>query len=252
MNFRGKCILVTGGGRGIGRAIATGFADAGARVAFTYRSNEDAAGRTLESLAGRGHIMIESDVTDPESSRETVERTVGELGGLDVAVNNAGVAIPHAIDRVDYAEWQRCWNDTLSVNLVGAANLSYCAARHMMESGGGRIVMVSSRGAFRGEPEQPAYGASKAGLNALGQSLARSLAPFGIFVGIVAPGFVETELSAERLRGDAGAAIRAQSPLNRVAFPEEIAKVVLFLASEGSEFTTGTIIDVNGASYLRS
>jgi len=122
----------------------------------------------------------------------------------------------------------------------------------MMEAGGGRIVNVSSRGAFRGEPESPAYGASKAGLNALSQSLAQKLAPHNIFVGVVAPGFVETDMAAAHLEGERGQAIRAQSPLNRVAKPEEVAHVVLFLASEGAEFTTGTIIDVNGASYLRS
>ena len=122
----------------------------------------------------------------------------------------------------------------------------------MMGAGGGRIVNVSSRGAFRGEPEQPAYGASKAALNALSQSLAQHLAPYGIFVGVVAPGFVETDMAAERLRGEAGDAIRAQSPLGRVARPEEVAYAVLFLASEGAAFATGAILDVNGASYLRS
>ena len=121
-----------------------------------------------------------------------------------------------------------------------------------MQYGGGRIVAVSSRGAFRGEPQHPAYAASKAGLNAFSQSLAQALAPFGIFVGIVAPGFVETDMTARLLDGTEGDAIRAQSPLNRVAQPEEVARAVLFLAGEGNEFTTGAIIDINGASYLRS
>ncbi|MDH3815808.1 MAG: SDR family oxidoreductase, partial [Acidobacteriota bacterium] len=106
--------------------------------------------------------------------------------------------------------------------------------------------------AFRGEPEGPAYGASKAALNSMSQSLAQRLAPHGVFVGAVAPGFVDTELAARVLDGPDGDAIRAQSPLGRVAKPEEVAHAVLFLASEGSEFSTGTIIDVNGASYLRS
>jgi NAD(P)-dependent dehydrogenase (short-subunit alcohol dehydrogenase family) len=122
----------------------------------------------------------------------------------------------------------------------------------MIEHGGGRIVNVSSRGAFRGEPEGPAYGASKAGLNAFSQSLAQRLAPHGIFVGVVAPGFVDTDLASRVLDGPDGDAVRAQSPLGRVAKPEEVAHAVLFLASEGSEFSTGTIIDVNGASYLRT
>jgi 3-oxoacyl-[acyl-carrier protein] reductase len=121
-----------------------------------------------------------------------------------------------------------------------------------MQQGGGRIVNISSRGAFRGEPIKPAYGASKAGLNSLSQSLAVALAPHNIFVGAVAPGFVNTELTADRLNGAEGDEIRRQSPFNRVAEPEEVAHAVLFLASAGAEFSTGTIIDVNGASYLRS
>jgi NAD(P)-dependent dehydrogenase (short-subunit alcohol dehydrogenase family) len=125
-------------------------------------------------------------------------------------------------------------------------------ARHMIEHGGGRIVNVSSRGAFRGEPTAPAYGASKAGLNAMGQSLAQALAPHGVFVHTVAPGFVETERVAPRLSGPAGEAIRQQSPLGRVARPDEVARTVLFLAAPGTEFLTGCIVDVNGASYLRS
>jgi NAD(P)-dependent dehydrogenase (short-subunit alcohol dehydrogenase family) len=122
----------------------------------------------------------------------------------------------------------------------------------MMAHGGGRIINISSRGAFRGEPGKPAYGASKAGLNSLTQSLAVALAPHQIFVAAVAPGFVNTELAAEVLSGADGDAIRAQSPFNRVAEPQEVAHAVLFLASKGAEFSTGTIIDVNGASYLRS
>jgi NAD(P)-dependent dehydrogenase (short-subunit alcohol dehydrogenase family) len=122
----------------------------------------------------------------------------------------------------------------------------------MINSGGGRIVNVSSRGAFRGEPEQPAYGASKAGLNSMSQSIAQKVAKHNIYIGVVAPGFVETDMAAKKLSGPEGEKIRHQSPLKRVARPEEVAYAVLFLASEGSEFSTGTIIDVNGASYLRS
>ena len=120
-----------------------------------------------------------------------------------------------------------------------------------MQQGGGRIVNVSSRGAFRGEPDAPAYGAAKAGLNALSQSMAKALAPHNIFVGVVAPGFVETDMAAELLAGPEGEAIRGQSPMNRVARPDEVARTVLFLASEGVDYLTGCIVDVNGASYLR-
>jgi len=128
----------------------------------------------------------------------------------------------------------------------------YWAVQHMKDRGGGRIVNVSSRGAFRGEPQQPAYGASKAGLNAMSQSIAQKVAKHNIYIGVVAPGFVETDMAAKTLSGPEGDDIRHQSPLERVARPEEVAYAVLFLASEGSEFSTGTIIDVNGASYLRT
>jgi NAD(P)-dependent dehydrogenase (short-subunit alcohol dehydrogenase family) len=251
-DFSGKRVLVTGGARGIGRAIALAFASRGARVGISYLSNAEAARRTIEAMPGGPHTMIQADVADPVAVERMVGAVTGDLGGLDILVNNAGTHREHRVDRVDYAEWQEAWRRTLAVNLVGAANASYCAARHMMTHGGGRIVSVSSRGAFRGEPDHPGYGASKAGLNAMSQSLAQLLGPYNIFVGVVAPGYVETDLVAERLAGPEGDGIRAQSPLGRVARPEEVAQAVLFLAAEGSEFTTGTIIDVNGASYLRT
>jgi NAD(P)-dependent dehydrogenase (short-subunit alcohol dehydrogenase family) len=122
----------------------------------------------------------------------------------------------------------------------------------MTERGGGRVVNVSSRGAFRGEPETPAYGASKAALNAMSQSMAQALAPHGVYFYVVAPGFVETDMANTLLRSPEGDAIRAQSPLGRVATAEEVARTVAFLASEAPDFMTGAIIDVNGASYLRS
>jgi len=121
----------------------------------------------------------------------------------------------------------------------------------MTPQGGGRIINVSSRGAFRGEPRQPAYGASKAGLNAFGQSLARALAPHGIAVTTVAPGYVETDMAATHLAGPSGDQIRAQSPFGRVADAHEVAAAVLYLASPAAEWASGTIIDLNGASYLR-
>jgi 3-oxoacyl-[acyl-carrier protein] reductase len=152
---------------------------------------------------------------------------------------------------VSYEEWQAAWQATLAVNLTGAANVTWCAIQHMTPRGGGRIINVSSRGAFRGEPRQPAYGASKAGLNAFGQSLARALAPHGIAVTTVAPGYVATDMAATHLAGPSGDEIRAQSPFGRVADAGEVAAAVLYLASPAAEWASGTIIDLNGASYLR-
>ena len=174
------------------------------------------------------------------------------LGGLDVLVNNAGVFFPHPITEVSYEDWQTAWQQTLGVNLIGAANVTWCAVQHMIAGGGGRIVNVSSRGAFRGEPGQPAYGASKAGLNAFGQSLARDLAPYGIAVATVAPGYVETDMAASYLAGPEGDALRAQSPFGRVARPAEVAAAVVYLASAPAQWASGAILDLNGASYLRT
>jgi NAD(P)-dependent dehydrogenase (short-subunit alcohol dehydrogenase family) len=252
MDFTGKTALVTGGSRGIGRAVAEALAARGARVAIAYLTNKRAAITALASMHGGPHVAIQADVSDPETVERLFEEAVATLGTIDIVVNNAGIFRYHRIDEVEFDEWRESWKEILDTNLVGPANVCYHAARHMMEHGGGHIVNVSSRGAFRGEPEGPAYGASKAGLNAMSQSLAQRLAPHNIFVGVVAPGFVETEMGARVLDGPLGDSVRAQSPLNRVARPEEVAYAVLFLASPGSEFSTGTIIDVNGASYLRS
>ena len=252
MDFTNKKVLVTGGSRGIGKAVAHAFARRGARVAIGFRSNAEAAQSTRAGLPGGPPLSIEGDVTDPEAVEHMVSTAIEFLGGLDIVVNNAGIWVDHALEDVDYDQWQNAWRRVLEANLVGPANVSYCAARHFISHGGGRIVNVSSRGAFRGEPDGPAYGASKAGLNSMSQSLAKRLAPHGIFVGVVAPGFVDTDLASRVLDGPLGDEIRAQSPLGRVANPEEVAFAVLFLAAEGSEFSTGAIIDVNGASYLRT
>jgi NAD(P)-dependent dehydrogenase (short-subunit alcohol dehydrogenase family) len=252
MNFQGKTVLITGAAQGIGRAVATQFAAAGARIALHYHSNQPEAEKTLASLAGDSHRLYQADITAPEQAEGLVESVVADFGRLDVLVNNAAIYEDHPIAEVGYDAWRQSWRKTMDTNLIGPANVTYCAARKMIAQGGGRIVMVSSRGAFRGEPTAPAYGASKAALNAMGQSLAQALAPHNIFVAVVAPGFVDTERVAYKVQGPAGEAIRRQSPLGRVARPDEVARTVLFLASEGTDFLTGCIVDVNGASYLRS
>jgi len=248
----GRAILVTGGSRGIGRAIAEAFAAQGDRVAIHHRDSAGLAAEVRDGLPGDGHVVVQAELADPEQVRRMVDEAHGRLGGLDVLVNNAGIYVTHRITEVSYDEWQAAWHATLGVNLVGAANATWCAVQHMIPAGGGRIVNVSSRGAFRGEPSQPAYGASKAGMNAFGQSLAVALAPHGITVGTVAPGFVDTDMAVERVHGPGGDQVRAESPFGRVARPEEIAAAVIYLASPEAEWATGSIIDLNGASYLRS
>ena len=253
MNFSGKTVLITGASRGIGHATAQAFAAAGAQVAVHYNQQQPSAEKVKESLAGQGHILVQANIIDPEAVSTMVSTVVDQLGKIDILVNNAGIFEHHPLAEVSYAEWQAAWQKIIGLNLIGAANVTYSVARHMMERGvGGRIINVSSRGAFRGEPLANAYGASKAGLNAFGQSLAQHLAPFNIFVSTVAPGFVETDMARDILDSTAGDAIRQQSPLNRVAKPEEVAYTILFLASDKAEFLTGGIVDINGASYLRS
>jgi 3-oxoacyl-[acyl-carrier protein] reductase len=242
-----RAVLVTGASRGIGAAIARAFASVGDRVAVHYGRSADLAEQVAASLAGDGHFVVSADLTDASAVRRMVDTASDRLGGLDVLVNNAGVFQPHPITDTSYEEWQRAWNQTLSVNLLGAANVSWCAAQHMIRGGGGSIVNV----AFRGEPNQPAYGASKAGLVALGQSLARALGPHGISVTSVAPGLIETDMAAENLAGERGERRRAESPLGRIATPEQVAAAVVFLASAEAVMTSGTVLDMNGASYLR-
>ena len=252
MDFSNRVVLVTGASRGIGKAIALAFAELGAHVAVHYHQNNEKATETLASLPGEGHSLFQANVVQPSEAQSLTHAVVEEMGAIDILVNNAGILVQHMLPGTDYGEWQRSWQHVLGVNLLGPANLTYCVVEHMLTRGGGKIVNISSRGAFRGEPQAPAYGASKAGLNALSQSLAQALAPYNIFVHVVAPGFVETEMSAEMLSGPDGESIRRQSPLGRVARPDEVARTVLFLASEGTDFLTGCIVDVNGASYLRS
>jgi 3-oxoacyl-[acyl-carrier protein] reductase len=247
-----RAVLVTGGSRGIGRAIARAFAERGDRVAVHWGSSRERAERVLAELPGDGHVLVQADLADAGEVARMVDDAAAGLGGLQVLVNNAWVFTAHPPLATSYEQWQEAWSRTLAVNLVGAANATFRAVPHLVAAGGGAIVNVSSRGAFRGEPDTPAYGASKAGLNAFGQSMALALAPHGISVGTVAPGFVQTEMAREVLDGPRGDAVRAQSPYGRVARPEEVASAVLWLASPGARFSTGTIIDVNGASYLRS
>jgi NAD(P)-dependent dehydrogenase (short-subunit alcohol dehydrogenase family) len=220
-------------------------------VAILDKVRDGAAGELVAGLDGSGHIVVEADLLDGAAVLAAVDSAAGQLGGLDVLVNNAGIFVAHPITEVGYSAWQEHWRSTLGVNLIGAANVTWCAVRHMKERGG-RIVNVSSRGAFRGEPDVPAYGASKAGLNALTQSLAIALAPYRIAVSAVAPGFVATDMTADWLAPPGGDEIRAQSPYGRVAEPDEIAAGVFYLASAQAEWASGTILDLNGASYMRA
>jgi 3-oxoacyl-[acyl-carrier protein] reductase len=252
MKFKDKVVLITGGSRGIGKATAMAFADQGASVAFTFRNDDKAAQETFSLLKGNSHLQINADIRSAKDCKTAVGLVMDKYNRLDILVNNAGVYIPHPIDTSDFAEWEKAWGETMAVNLLGPAHMTFYAVKEMIRLGGGRIVNITSRGAFRGEPDHPAYGASKAALNSFSQSMAKALGKYQIYVTALAPGYVETEMTTELLKGRPGAEIRMQSPLNRAALPEEIAHAVLMLASVGSEYMTGAILDMNGASYLRT
>ncbi len=252
-DFTNKNVLVTGGSRGIGRACAKLFSDFNANVIITYKSNLEEAKQTLELLNNKqNHSLYQLDISKPGDIQQFFQQVIEKYERLDVLVNNAGVYIEHKIDKVSFDEWQDAWNETTAANLTGVSNLCYFAARQMIKQKHGKIINISSRGAFRGEPDHPAYAASKAGLNAMSQSLAVALGKHNITVGVVAPGFVETDMAAAYLQSETGEMIKKQSPLNRVATPEEVARLVAVFASEGVEFMTGGIVDLNGASYLRT
>ncbi|WP_166979718.1 SDR family NAD(P)-dependent oxidoreductase [Paramicrobacterium fandaimingii] len=252
-----RSILVTGASGGIGAAVARRFAEAGDRVAVHFSRNRDGAEVTLRNLPGSGHALVAGDIATPEAVTQIVDSATDQLGSIDVLVCNAGVAPTaanrHVIGEVSYADWTSAFRDMLDVNLFGAANLAWAVASQLIERAApGAIVNIGSRGAFRGEPEHPAYAASKAGLHALGQSLAVALAPHNISVTSVAPGFVATPRQLPKLEGPAGEALRAQSPFGRVGTADEIAEAVFWLASPEAAWCSGTILDANGASHLRN
>lgn len=257
---RRRTALVTGASRGIGRAIAAGLAARGVRVAVHYHTNETAAVAVRQQLPGVGHVVCSADLTDAEATARLWRAVAAAFGTVDILVNNAGLFVDHPPLATSYEAWQAAWRVTLAANLFGPANLAHQAAHTMVGQtaagdaafGRGRIVNISSRGAFRGEPDAPAYGASKAGLNAFSQSMAKALAPRGVYVYCLAPGFVETDMAAALLAGPGGPDILAQHPLGRVSLPDEVAQTAVFCALDAPPAMTGSIIDVNGASYLRT
>ncbi len=267
MTTPSRGVLVTGASRGLGAATAAAFAARGDRVAVHYRGARDRAEQVLAGLDGEGHVLVSGDIGDPGAVTAMVDDAVAGLGRIDVLVNNAALfaddpvdgnrRIGHRLADTGYDEWVAAWRRTVEVNLLGTANVTWCVARHMLDVPPGegvprgRVVNVGSRGAYRGEPDVPAYGASKAGVHAMGQSLAVSLGGHGIAVTSVAPGFVATDMAAGVLAGPGGEAVRAQSPVGRVATPQEVADAIVYLASPQAQWATGAVLDLNGASHLR-
>jgi NAD(P)-dependent dehydrogenase (short-subunit alcohol dehydrogenase family) len=232
-------ILITGASRGIGKA------------AFDLLK---AHGHHVVGHSTRGSdTLIAGDLADPAAPRRIWETALAELGGrIDVLINNAGIYEGVSDDATD-EEWHREWSRTLTINLQSVADLSRLAINHFRDLGeGGRIVSVTSRAAFRGDsPNHWHYAASKAGIVGMTRSIARGYAAQGILCFAVAPGFTVSEMTDEYLAGRGGAQIVADIPLGRVASTDEIAEVIRWLAIDAPPSATGTIIDANGASYVR-
>jgi NAD(P)-dependent dehydrogenase (short-subunit alcohol dehydrogenase family) len=247
-----KKVLITGASRGVGAATARLMAESGAQVALHYHTNKAKAEEVLQELKGEENQIFQANLSDTSTAVDLVERVISQMGGLDIVVNNAGIYQEHPQLETPFDVFQSVWEETINLCLIAPAYISYAASQFMAKNGGGKIINVTSRGAFRGEPTATAYGAAKAGLNSVSQSMAKALAPKNIFVYVVAPGFIETDMVQYILDSDQADDYKNQSPLRRFSKPEEIAKTIAFLASEGTDYLTGGIIDINGASYLRS
>jgi 3-oxoacyl-[acyl-carrier protein] reductase len=231
-------ILLTGASRGIGAATLEALVATGHRV----------AGHST----GGDNGLIAGDLADPASPRKIWEAALGQLGGrIDVLVNNAGIYEGVADDAAD-EEWHSAWARTLTVNLQASGDLCRLAVGHFREQGGGRIINVASRAAYRGDsPQHWHYAASKSAIIGMTKTIARGYAKEGILAFAVAPGFTVTDATEEYLEGRGGAAILADIPLGRVTSPAEVGETIRWLAIDAPAASTGSVIDLNGASYVR-
>ncbi len=251
IDLNGKVVLVTGGSRGIGAAIVRAITGAGGEVVLHYGRSRDRAEALADEVgAGRCRILA-ADRDDGAAIPGLWREAVAWKGRVDVLVNNAGIYVAAGVD-ADFDVWAEVWARTLRVNLVAAAHLCREAVRHFRERGGGAIVNVASRAAFRGDaPDYTHYAASKAGMVALTRTIARGFGAENITAFVVAPGFVRTEMAEDYFRDHGEAPVVSEIPLGEVAEPEDVAGVVAFLASGLARHVTGATIDVNGASYVR-
>lgn len=250
-DLAGRHALVTGASRGIGAAIARVLAAHGACVAVHFGHDEAAAGTVRDGLDGEGHAVLQADLADLEAASGLPARAREAMGALDIVINNAGIFVKLPAPGENPLRWRKDWQRTLDINLTAPALICEAAAPILAEAGGGHIVNVSSRGAVRGEPEAPAYGASKGGLNSLSGSLAIALAPQGIRVVSLAPAWVLTDMTRPYLEGPEGPGLRAQYPTGRIVEPEELAWTTLLVVSGRADSLNGAVLDLNGASHLR-
>ena len=236
-------VLITGGTRGIGRALVDAFADTGARVAFTYRSSTDEAEAIVDRLAGHGVdvLSLQGDVADRDAAEEHVAAVTDAWGSLDVLVNNAGITRDGLLLRLSEDDWDA----VMDVNLKGVFNYAKAAYRPFMRQRNGAMINMSSVVGVTGNPGQTNYAASKAGIIGFSKSLAKELASRGVRVNVVAPGYVDTEMT-EALSDDARDAMLDAVPLGRPATPADVAQAVLYLASPAAQYVTGHVLHVDG------
>ena len=249
LDLAGRVALITGASRGIGRETAVRFAAAGAKVGVNYFRGEADARDAVREIGEENAIAIGADVADAAQVAAMIDAVVARFGRLDILVNNAARYDSNPFDGGDYDAWQRGWKSTFELNVFGAANAAFLAMRAMRRTGGGKIINVASRAAFRGETEFADYGASKAALVNLTRSIARACAKENIIASCVAPGFVETEMARPLLEKDREQIV-GQIPLGRVGTVEDVAAVILFLASPMADYLNGVTIDVNGGSWF--
>ncbi|MDP2859396.1 MAG: 3-oxoacyl-[acyl-carrier-protein] reductase [Bacillota bacterium] len=243
MLLDGKVILVTGSSRGIGRAVAIRAASAGAKVLVNYLSSEDAAGEVVATIrAGGGEAFpLRADVSDAGQVESMVEEIVRRYGTVDILVNNAGVTRDALLVRMKEADWDK----VVGSNLKSVYNCTKAVCRLMMKQRWGRIINISSTVGLHGNAGQANYAASKAGIIGFTKSIAKELAPRGITVNAVAPGFIETDMTAV-LGEDVKASYLSRIPLGRFGTPDDVAHVVVFLASDGASYITGQTVAIDG------
>lgn len=247
ISLSSKVAIVTGGSGGIGRVVAQSLATAGALVAIGYHKHEEEA-RAALLRCGSNAMILKGDVSDSAECRRIVETVVNKYGRIDVLINNAAIEMSDSFE-MPYEAWQTQWNATLNANLMSAVNMTFCCVPYMRRNGGGKVINISSRSAFRGETEYMAYAASKAGMVNYTRCVARALAKDNIQAYAVAPGFIDAGMGLEEI-ARSGDEIRAQIPSGRIGTAQDVANVVVFLASDLSDYLTGSTIDVNGGSYL--
>ncbi|MEM9324509.1 MAG: SDR family oxidoreductase [Bacteroidota bacterium] len=250
INLSGLNILVTGASRGIGKAIATKLAEAGATIALHYNKNV-ADAENLAHMLGNESKVFQADLAAPNGALKLFERVLLEMGSIEVLVNNAGIAKPSAAEDTD-DQWQATWDETLRVNLTAPAMLCRRAIAHFLENKtSGRIINITSRAAYRGETaEYAAYGASKAAMVSLTRTIARSYGKQGIKAFNVAPGFVRTDMAQDFMQMYGEEHAKSDIALERLTEPKDLAPLITFIASGMVDHATGATFDINAGSYL--